>query len=334
MSNTNTRELAPGEAVGLFLDNKRTSGIAHSSLQTYRSELGVFCDWCDSQGIKSIHEIDGLDMQRYKTYLSGDYARTTVGNRLRTAVELLDWCVSVNAADAETVRRIEFERPQDTRSGKVESDEAEAILERLERFRYASREHVTFLLLWRLGCRIGTLRALDRNDVQADGPAIRIRHRPETGTPLKNGNDAERIVGISQHVHDVLTDYIGVERASTTDKHGREPLLTTTQGRVAKSTVRLTLYGVTRPCWYGSDCPVDRDPDECEAAQTKADARECPENNSPHDVRRGRLTRYRRDGVDPFVISDRCDVSEDVLEEHYNEMTERERMEQRREYLN
>lgn len=53
-------------------------------------------------------------------------------------------------------------------------------------------------------------------------------------------------------------------------------------------------------------------------------------NNSPHDVRRGRLTHYRPEGVDSYAISDRCDVSKKILEEHYNEMDENEKREERR----
>lgn len=330
MTTNDMRNLAPSEAMGLFLDDKRASGLSDRSIQTYSSELKAFTAWCQENGVTAVHELDGLAVKQYKKAQADEYAPSTVGNRVRTAVELLQWCVTVNAADGDIVREIEIDRPQDVRSGEVTADEAEAILQRLDRYQYASREHVTFLLLWHVGCRLGTVRGLDRDDIQVSGPALRIRHRPETDTPLKNGERAERSVALSDEVHAVVADYIDTNRVSVTDEYGREPLLTTTQGRFGLSTLRASLYALTRPCWYGDECPEGRCPDDCDAARTKRDARSCPANNSPHDVRRGRLTHYRREGVDSYAISDRCDVSKKILEEHYNEMDEDEKREQRR----
>lgn len=338
MTDSVRRDLRPTEAVQLYIEDKRSDGLTDRTVGTYKSELRAFTEWCQSEGIESVAELDGLDLKRYKTALSADYARSTVSNRLRTAKDLLQWCVSVNAAERDVVEQIEIERVNDVRTTMVEPEEAEAILNRLERFQYASKNHVTFLLLWTVGCRLGAIRALDVSDVgsgfeDVSGPALRLRHRPDSDTGLKNGEKAERYVAITADVHETVKDYVAVNRPDVTDSHGREPLLVTTQGRAALSTLRTVLYAVTRPCWYSDTCPDGRDTETCDAAQTLRDARQCPENNSPHDVRRGRLTEYRREGIEPTVISDRCDVSQQVLERHYNQMTEGEKMEQRREYL-
>jgi hypothetical protein len=45
------------------------------------------------------------------------------------------------------------------------------------------------------------------------------------------------------------------------------------------------------------------------------------------------LTHLLRNDVPKAVVSDRGDVSSDVLDDHYNQMTEEEKMEQRRGYL-
>jgi hypothetical protein len=45
------------------------------------------------------------------------------------------------------------------------------------------------------------------------------------------------------------------------------------------------------------------------------------------------LTYLLRNDVPKAVVSDRGDVSSDVLDDHYNQMTEEEKMEQRRRYL-
>ena len=339
MSRTKFRQVSPSKAVELYLEDKKADDVAVRTIETYRSELQVFVDWCESQDINHIADIDGLTFKQYKLYLSDRYAQSTASNRLRTAKTLLEWCTTIDAADPEVINKIEVKRKNDVRSSEVTAEQAEAILDRLQKFHYASMDHVVFELLWNTGARLGTIRALDINDFKsnpddANGPYIRAIHRPKTGTPLKNGDRGERTIGLSDTVATVLEDYLAVERPNVTDKYDRSPLLATLNGRPALSTLRAVLYAISRPCWYGKECPVGKTPSSCEAAQTKRAARHCPENNSPHDVRRGRITHYRRNEVPKEIVSDRCDVSPQVLEKHYNEMSETEKMEQRRNYLN
>lgn len=65
---------------------------------------------------------------------------------------------------------------------------------------------------------------------------IKVRHRPETDTPLKNGIEAERIVNLDDRIMDVLDDYIQVRRHDVTDEFSREPLFTTRHGRLTGTT--------------------------------------------------------------------------------------------------
>lgn len=338
MSEPDLRDLSPSEGVALYLDDRRSDDVAARTINTYRDHLERFTEWCERSEIGSLSDFDGMTFRQYKMALADGYAPATVQNHLGTVKRFLEWCVAVDAVDPMVPERIEVKRDTYARSGEVPADAAEKILARLRKFRYASLDHVTFALMWRIGARLGTLRAFDVDDFRPAGegdvgPHIRAVHRPETGTPLKNGEDGQRPISLHEGLVDVLTDYIAVERPDVTDSHGREPLLATPNGRAARSTLRAILYGVTRPCWYGDECPVGRSPDECDAADYKRHARKCPENNSPHDVRRGRLTHYRREEVPKEVIADRSDVSPDVLEKHYNEMSDGEKMEQRRGYL-
>jgi integrase len=198
---------------------------------------------------------------------------------------------------------------------------------------------VVLLTLWNTGCRIGALRSLDLRDLDleakrpnAAGPALHFVHRPEAGTPLKNDEKSERWNGISEYVAGVIRDYIEGPRHDVTDEHDRQPLVTTAQGRIARSTVRDALYRVTRPCWRGEECPHDRDPDDCEATENGSMST-CPSARSPHDVRSGRVTAYRLEDVPRVVVSDRMDASERVLDKHYDRRSERQRAAQRREHL-
>ena len=73
MADSTRRELTPTEAVQLYLEDKRTDGVAEQTIKTYRTELRAFTSWCDEQGVESVGEIDGLDMKRYKTAQAADY---------------------------------------------------------------------------------------------------------------------------------------------------------------------------------------------------------------------------------------------------------------------
>jgi len=206
------------------------------------------------------------------------------------------------------------------------------ILEYVSRYQYASRTHVVFALLWRTGIRTGSIRALDVGDFYPDEQALELVHRPETGTPLKNKQNAERMVALDGRLIRMLEEYIDGPRHDKKDEYDRELLVTTQQGRPAASTIRDTIYRITRPCTVGKECPHDRDPDDCPAMETRSSSR-CPSSRSPHDIRSGAITAHLLEDVPVEIVSERCDVSRDVLDRHYDRRTEREKMEQRRDYL-
>lgn len=169
-------------------------------------------------------------------------------------------------------------------------------------------------------------------DLDDENPGIEFHHRPEQDTPLKNGEKGERWNAISPQVARVLEDYIDGPRHDVTDEYGRDPLITTSHGRSAATTIRNQLYAVTRPCWYGKECPHNEDPDTCEYTRFKR-ASKCPSSRSPHDVRSGRVTAYRLKDVPKRIVSDRLNASESILSKHYDRRGEREKSEQRRDYL-
>nr|WP_244605484.1 site-specific integrase [Halorhabdus rudnickae] len=261
---------------------------------------------------------------------------------MATLRAFLRFCGEVDAVREELFDQVPLPRmdgSQDVSDSTLDPDRAVEIVDYLERYEYASRRHVIVLLLWHTGCRVGALRSLDLGDVdlegerpRADGPAVHFVHRPEKGTPLKNGEKSERWNAISGHVAQVLDDYIHGPREGVTDEYGRAPLVTTRNGRVSVSACRDTLYRVTRPCWRGEGCPHDRDPEECEAAHY-SQMSTCPSARSPHDVRSGRVTAHRLADEDRSLVSDRMDASEDILDKHYDRRSKRQKAEQRRRFF-
>jgi len=226
--------------------------------------------------------------------------------------------------------------PEDefARSETVDADHAQEILQWLDDYQYASLEHVVWTLLADTGARIGTIVALDVDDYcpREDPPYIRVRHRPETGTKLKNGKKGERLIALSQSTCAVVDDYLDHKQPKVTDSHGRSPLLATSHGRISKGTVRKYVYKWTRPCAIGNGCPHERDTEECEATKA-SEASKCPSTKSPHAIRRGYITHQLEAGVEPSFIGGRCDVSNEVLATHYDARDEKSKMEVRRREL-
>jgi integrase len=336
-------ELAPAEGIRMYLD-AREDELTKGTLDAQVYRLDAFRQWCDEEGIENLNDLSGRDLYRYRVWRRegngegrDEIATVTLRGQLATLRSFLRFAEEIDAVseglrtDVPLPTVSSGENVSDTT---LEPDRVGEILEYLNRYHYASREHVVLLVMWHTGARTGAVRSLDLRDLDLDSdrPGLEFHHRPETGTPLKNKEKGERWNAISPHVARVIEDYIDGPRDDTRDEHGRDPLITTQQGRTSLTTIRTALYRITRPCWYGKECPHDRDPDECEAIDIDR-ASKCPSSRSPHDVRSGRVTAYRRDDVPRRVVSDRLDASASILDEHYDRRSSREKAEQRRDYL-
>jgi integrase len=206
----------------------------------------------------------------------------------------------------------------------LEAERAENILSYLNRFEYASRKHLVFSLLWKTAMRTGALHSLDVCDLDEDRGALRLRHRPDTGTSLKNGNEGERLVAITDTTCCFVSDWIEFNKPDVTNEYGRQPLVATEHGRITKGNIRDVVYRITRYCSTQKGCPCgnkSQHPSKCEASV------------SPHALRRGSITHHLKQDIPETVVSDRADVSPSILSKHYDRMTQEEKMEQRRDYL-
>jgi integrase len=238
----------------------------------------------------------------------------------------LKWAASVEAVPEDLYTKLmipRVQRGERSRDELLHAERAEKLLGYLSKYQYASREHIIIALLWETGMRIGAANSLDCDDVHIDADRIRLVHRPEQGTTLKNGQGGERLIAISSGLTDLLSDYIETNRYDVTDEYGRKPLLTTKQGRMHRNTIRRSIYRVTSPCYIDEECPnCTDDPDQ-----------KCPEAVNPHAIRRGSITHYLTSDVPVEVVGDKMDVSRDVLSEHYDRRSEEVKLEQRRRYL-
>jgi site-specific recombinase XerD len=242
----------------------------------------------------------------------------------------IQWCESRDLLEGISENIIIPNREDPTRDTTLEAERGEELLNQLQTYEYASLKHTLFSLLWSTGMRIGTVRSLDLEDYHSDEKYVETVHRPDQGTPLKNKSSAERHINLHEWVCTVIDDYIEAHRHAVTDEAGRKSLLTTEQGRPHRTTLRKKVRIMTRPCEYSNECPYDRDIEDCEATAYNA-ACKCPGSVSPHPLRRSAITNSLNDGHSKELISDRMDVSVDVLEKHYDARSKSEKRQQRRE---
>jgi integrase len=187
--------------------------------------------------------------------------------------------------------------------------------------------------LWHTGIRIGAAHGLDLEDYDPNEQYLKLRHRPDEGTRLKNKQDGERFVGLTADICDALDAYLKYNRIEGEDDFGRKPLFSSKYGRPNKSSLRDSIYCASRPCVYTGDCPHNREINSCEAMTDRDRASRCPSSVSPHAIRRGSITHHLSEDIPDKVVSDRMNVSLDVLEKHYDRRTEQQKADQRRDYL-
>jgi site-specific recombinase XerD len=317
----------PRSAQQLYIEHK-SSQCSDTTVQSHEYRLNYFVSWCADQGIDNMNDLSGRNLHEYRLWRKeeGELNKISMQTQMSTLRVFLEWCGSIEAVDTNLYDKVlvpQVSGEEEQRDVMLEAERAEEILQHLSKYRYASREHVLFALLWETGMRIGAARSLDVCDVKIEDRCLDVTHRPETGTTLKNAQGGERLVAISADLVDLLQDYMDDTRIETTDEYDRSPLLSGKQGRISRSTIRRRVYTLTAPCYLNQSCP------DCEG---DSDAK-CPEAVNPHAIRRGSITHFLTRDVPIEIVGDRMDVSRKVLDKHYDRRSEQVKVEQRRRYL-
>lgn len=338
--------LTPEEAMDIHMARVREEESAWTE-RSHKSRLSWWLEWCEKEDITNLNDLTGRDILRYRDWRRMQngknpddvpISKQTLKSALDTLRVYLQHAAEGNGVHPMLPQQIDpptLSKGDHARDVMLDADRSEDVLEYLRKYEYCSLTHVVVELLWHSGARMGGIRSLDVDDCHlGDDPYLELNHRPETDTPLKNETDGERPVAISDGIARLLRDWRDDRRPDVEDEYGREPLLTTTRGRVSRTTIRNHTYWATRPCHYnGGECPHDRDLDECEATQRKQYASTCPGSVSPHALRRGAITHWLDRDWQREHVSERANVSERVIEEHYDEREDLRKMEQRRQNL-
>ena len=337
LTKDNLEPMTPTDAKEMYL-SQRESEVSQSTIQAHHYRLKHFVRWCDEVAeIDNLNELTGRDLQRYKMWRrdDGDLNNVTMVTQLSTIRVFIKWCENIDAVASGTHDKIllpSLGKTEDRRTAMLSEEAAKQLLEYLRQFEFATRTHALIEVLWHTGIRIGAAHSLDVEDYDRKEQYLELHHRPETGTRLKNKTGGERYVSLSANVCDALDAYLQYNREEGEDDEGRSPPFSSPSGRPAKSTLRDSIYRITRPCEYTGECPHDREIDSCEALENNK-ASTCPSSVSPHAIRRGSITLHLSEDVPEKVVGDRMDVSLDVLEKHYDRRGEQKKAEQRRDYL-
>lgn len=328
--------IAPKEAFDWYLEDKEQE-YSKITLNAHRLRLQHFIRWTDNQDIDNMNEMDGRKVQKYKTWRTREGGLNKVSQRtqMSTLRVFLTWCSGIDGVYEHVADQVQV--PSVDKREKKRTKEADPVLimdalDYLRKYEYASNKHVALELMWHTALRIGGVHALDLADYHPEAAYLNIEHRPDTDTTLKNKHAGNRSVNLSNEMCTLLDDYIETNRYDHTDKHDRQPLLTTRKGRVARTTLRGWTYKATQPCRIGEGCPSGKNPETCKHAE-HAHVASCPHNYSPHAIRGGSITYHRSQGWPVEHLSERVNASPQVIKDHYDEPGVAEDLSRRREFM-
>ncbi|MFP8891504.1 tyrosine-type recombinase/integrase [Natrialbaceae archaeon A-CW2] len=321
-------EFTPREAARRYL-RRREPDSTEGSLSGWEYRLKLFVEWCEAIGIETVGQLRRYDLDEYYELRASEVAPATLEGQMWTIkryVEFLEDLGAVPEGHSGAVRIPDLDPEDRSNNTKLHTDDARALLQfyRNDEQQYGTRAHAFLELAWFTGARQGGLRALDIRDVNLDeNPYVDFRHRPETGTPLKNKMGGERPVALTETIVDVLRTYLRKHRYDVHDEYGRQPFLASAQGRPGKNTLRVWSYLATLPCLY-SDCPHGKERETCEWTEY-AHASKCPSSRSPHRIRTGTITWLLNCGWPPEDVSERVNATVKTIEQHYDKADPEER---------
>jgi len=334
-----SKELTPRAARRQFLNAKR-GNVKDSTRRAYKFPTKHFVEFSENNGIEVIGEVNSYLIESWVQKREAENIKQiTAKNTVKHARVFFKWCENsglIEQGITDRVRVPETTEREEVSSKTVRREQAEQILQALSTYEYATRKHTAFRFMWETGCRASGVISVDVDDLGKNPkngkPTVTLRNRKNEGTPLKNRDKSERTIMISEGLRELLTDYIEGRRENVEDEYGRRPLFTTRSGRITRNRLYKDTVGFSRPCVYAGFCPDGREIESCEYAQKKKKAMSCPENFSLHPVRRGSITDHLNRGWPKESLSERVDVSVEVLTKHYDARTEQDALDRREEF--
>lgn len=329
-------EMVPlSELYNRYLSRRQNRSPA--TLSQYKRTLPYFIEFADKNGVQRSNGITVALVDSFVDELREEFdSDATIHTYTKNVRGWFRWLSKRGLCPEEVcniLSKDELGLTPTARDEALPSEEAVQVLGKLRKQRRGSRIHALLELLWNGGLRIGGVHSLDVKDFRPDENELRIRHRPETGTRLKNGTedsdtsgDGERNIVLRNQASDAIELYVATGRPESTDEYGREPLFPTSQGRAARSTLRRWIYQGTSCRWAPKECGEETCDGDCDP-----DSNVCSYSYYPHAIRRGAIVHHLSGGLRPDLASERFDVSVTVIRRHYDPRTKRRRKEDRAE---
>ena len=249
----------PETALELYLAD-RENELAEASLEAHRYRLGHLIRWCDERDITNLNTLTGRQLHEYRLWRrnEGDLSKVAEKTQMDTVRVFIRWLESIDGVEQDLSEKVlspSITPDENSREVMLDTERATEVLTHLEKYEYATIDHVAIALMWHTMMRVGAVHALDVQDYDGEEQFLQVRHRPDTGTPIKNKGDGERLVALSDQVSSLIEDWLDNQRPEVTDVYGRCPLLPSRQGRARKTTPRDYVYRWSRPCTIGAECP-------------------------------------------------------------------------------
>jgi site-specific recombinase XerD len=328
-------EISIRDATSRYL-RRRRADATDASIKAWKYRLKLFYEWAEGIGIARAGDLRGYDLDEYYEVRSTEVAPATLQGEMSTLKKFAEFLESIEAVDDGLADRVRVPNIADEDLVDETSLKTEDAIPLIQYYRRdsgdrGSRDHVLLELAWISGARKGGLRGLDIRDVFLEENFVQFRHRPDTGTPLKNKTEIERPVAIPPETSDVIDRFIKHHRYDVHDDHGRQPLLASRLGRPTEGTIRDWMYIATQPCLH-SPCPHGKERASCEWTEYDQ-ASACPSSRSPHQIRTGSITWQLNIGIPPAIVAERVGASVDTIRKHYDQASTESRLRRRRDRM-
>lgn len=351
-----------------FLDD---AGYRSSSERDHRKSWDTFRSWFRQSPNDHLSDIGTSDIASYKSYIPGD--DVTVNGNMENTKQFIDWCqvrdYVTDEIDGDDWQQLypDLSSEDLQRDEYLDADRGVEIMEWLESERKGTREHVAFILTFRLGLRKSACLALDDGHLHYDGNAqhcdcphdidghhLRLRNRPELGgpdsdgLPLKKRGDSEpddRYIPLRSETFNAIQSYREERgRADESDQFGLRGLLQTKQSARMKSAnghgspLYREICWVTSPATYAEECYCSFCRDR-EGRLSRKVASKCENSRGPHAVRHGAITHAFNRMSDPDTnltpesLSHRVGTSVPTLKQVYDRADAKEKYERHRDNL-
>jgi len=159
-------------ALELYLADKENE-LSEASLKGHKYRLGHFVRWCDEKEIENLNTLTGRQLHRYRLWRreDGDLNKVSEKTQMDTLRVFIRWLESIDGVEQDLSQKVlspSITPDENSRDVMLDSDSASKVLAHLEKYEYASIQHVAIALMWHTMMRVGGVHALDVDDYDPD----------------------------------------------------------------------------------------------------------------------------------------------------------------------